>query len=55
MEQQGLSQPANGFNFCVIDLWEHRNLLSIVNKRVTIDKLFVLSLPLTKSRVDISE
>jgi len=33
MEQQGLSQPANGFDFYVIDLWEHRNLLSIVSNR----------------------
>src|SRR6478672_4684864 len=26
-------KPANGFDFCAIDLWEHRNLLSIVSNR----------------------
>src|SRR5438067_481108 len=33
MKQQGLSQPPNGFDFCGIDLREHRNLLSIVSNR----------------------
>src|SRR6266550_9440861 len=33
MKQQGLSQPANGFDFCGIDLREHRNLLSIVSNK----------------------
>jgi hypothetical protein len=33
VKQQGLSQPTNAFDFCVIELREHRNLLSIVSNR----------------------
>ena len=52
MELQGLSQPTNGFDFYVIDLWEHRNLLSIESNRDEEAghnrQAFVLSLLLTK-------